>query len=98
MTAKGDQTAMLLHCAVGGGTIEATCCNVRSIAPDLAQRLIRVGISFIVEVLDNVNICKVGVHVANALYKCGKCWERILHTHVYRRTSARTHDTRRGCF
>jgi hypothetical protein len=40
MTAKGDKTAALLYCAVGGGTIEAACCNVRAVAPDLAQRLV----------------------------------------------------------
>jgi hypothetical protein len=39
---------VLLHCAVGGGTIEAACCNVRAIAPDLAQRLVRVRVIFVI--------------------------------------------------
>jgi hypothetical protein len=29
-----------------------------------------------------VNMSKVRMRVANALHKCGKCWERVLHTHV----------------
>ena len=90
MTAKGDKTAVLLHCAVGGGTIEAACCNIWAITPDLAQRLIRVCIIFVIDfrssyalpVVDDVNIPKVRIRVANALHKCGKCWERVLHTHV----------------
>src|SRR5258708_19846476 len=47
MTAKGDQTAMLLHCAVGGATIEATSRNLRSIAPPLPPPLLKVAITFL---------------------------------------------------
>jgi hypothetical protein len=87
MAAEGDKTAVLLHCAVGGGTIEAACRNVWAITPDLAQRLVRVRVievrsSCPLPVLDDVNMPKVRKRVANPLHKCGKRWERVLHTHV----------------
>ena len=90
MTAKGDKTAVPLHGAIGGGAIEPTCCNVRAMTPGLAQRLVRVRGIFVIDVrsgcvlpvLDDVNISKIWMRVANALHKCGKCWQRVLHTHA----------------
>ena len=66
MVAKGDKTTVLLYCVVGGRTIKPACCNVRAITPDLAQRLVRVRVIFVIgdrstcalPVLDDVNMSK----------------------------------------
>src|SRR6266850_1357717 len=90
MTTESDETAMLLHCAISGGAIEPTCCNVRAITPCLAQQVARVGTICIagvclVALLDHMNICNVWMRIANALYECGECWQRIFHAHLYRK-------------
>jgi hypothetical protein len=46
-----------------------------------------------------MNICDVWMRIANALYECSECWQRIFHAHLYRKTEVLfSWGTRGGIF
>jgi hypothetical protein len=72
MAAKGDQTAVLFHCASCRGTVQAACGNVGDSTRSFPQSIVRLSaaaLRFYVPInarLDCMDISEVLVHCANA--------------------------------